>query len=105
MDLREWYLRASKQFGWSKIELLAHIAAKAYLEIDLDIDKEEYDNGITEENTASDPVGNAVAYSIRKIVPHFILRRCRGRPKREATPWRATRLLSLKGKRIAFIRC
>ena len=98
MDLREWYLRASKQFGWSKIELLAHIAAKAYLEIALDVDEEEYDNGITEENTASDPVGNAVAYSIRKIVPHFILRRCRGRPKREGVPWHTMCMLLLMEK-------
>ena len=26
MDLREWYMKAAKQFGWSKIELIANIA-------------------------------------------------------------------------------
>lgn len=30
MELREWYMRAAKQFGWSKTELIAYIAAKAH---------------------------------------------------------------------------
>lgn len=30
MELRVWYLRAVKQFGWSKTELIANIAAKAH---------------------------------------------------------------------------
>ena len=28
MDLREWYMKAAEQFGWSKTELIANIAAK-----------------------------------------------------------------------------
>ena len=30
MDLREWYMKAAEQFGWSKTELLANIAANAH---------------------------------------------------------------------------
>ena len=40
MELREWYLRAAKQFGWSKTELIANIAAKAHENIILEIDEE-----------------------------------------------------------------
>lgn len=30
MELREWYLRATKQFDWSKTELVASIATNAH---------------------------------------------------------------------------
>lgn len=30
MDLREWYMKAAEQFGWSKTELIANIAANAH---------------------------------------------------------------------------
>ena len=30
VDLREWYMKAVEQFGWSKTELIANIAANAY---------------------------------------------------------------------------
>ncbi len=40
MELREWYLKAAKQFGWSKTELIANIEAKSYENIPLDIDEE-----------------------------------------------------------------
>lgn len=40
MELREWYLRASRQFGWTKMELIANIEAEAHENITLDIDKE-----------------------------------------------------------------
>ena len=40
MDLREWYMKAAKQFGWSKNELIANIAANAYENIVLAIKNE-----------------------------------------------------------------
>ena len=46
-----WYIRAVRQFGWSKLELAAQIAASAHLEISLDLPEEVC---YTEEN--SDPV-------------------------------------------------
>lgn len=38
MKLREWYLKASKQFGWSKTELIAGIAANAHEVLVLAVD-------------------------------------------------------------------
>ena len=48
MELREWYMKAAKQFGWTKAELKANIAANvhenivfAFEEITQHIEKEE----------------------------------------------------------------
>ena len=40
MELREWYMKAAKQFGWSKTELIANIAANAHENIVLAIENE-----------------------------------------------------------------
>ena len=40
MDLREWYMKAVKQFGWSKTELIANIVAKAHENIVLTIEED-----------------------------------------------------------------
>ena len=40
MKLREWYMKAAKQFGWSKAELLANIESGAHENIILEIDEE-----------------------------------------------------------------
>lgn len=40
MDLREWYMKAAEQFGWSKTELIASIAANAHENVVLAIEKE-----------------------------------------------------------------
>lgn len=40
MELRGWYLKAVKRFGWSKNELIAKIASNAYGEIVLTIDEQ-----------------------------------------------------------------
>ena len=37
MDLREWYMKAAEQFGWSKSELIAKIADNAHEDIVLEI--------------------------------------------------------------------
>lgn len=42
MDLREWYIKAVQQFGWSKTELIANIAANAHENIVLAIDEEVF---------------------------------------------------------------
>lgn len=39
MELREWYMKAAKQFGWSKTELIANIEANAHEEIVLTVDE------------------------------------------------------------------
>lgn len=40
MDLREWYMKAVEQFGWSKTELITYIAANAHANIVLAIEEE-----------------------------------------------------------------
>lgn len=39
MDLREWYMKAVKQFGWSKTELISNIAENVHEVILLSIDE------------------------------------------------------------------
>lgn len=39
MELREWYMKAAGQFGWSKSELIASIAAKLHESTTLSIDE------------------------------------------------------------------
>lgn len=39
IELREWYMKAVEQFGWSKSELIASIAAKVHESTILSIDK------------------------------------------------------------------
>ena len=54
-----WYIRAVRQFGWSKMVLAEQIAAAAHLEIALDLPKEVC---YTEENISSvNPPGEAQA--------------------------------------------
>lgn len=43
VELREWYLKAAKQFGWSKIELIANIADNAHENIVLAVEEERCD--------------------------------------------------------------
>lgn len=40
MDLREWYMKAVKQFGWSKTALIAYIAANAHESIVFSVEDE-----------------------------------------------------------------
>ena len=40
MDLREWYMKAAEQLGWSKTELIANIADNAHESIVLAIEEE-----------------------------------------------------------------
>ena len=40
MELREWYMKAAKQFGWSKTELIANIAENAHENIVLAIEED-----------------------------------------------------------------
>jgi hypothetical protein len=44
MELREWYMKAAEQFGWSKSELISGITKSIHLEIILEIEQEMCDN-------------------------------------------------------------
>ena len=105
MELREWYLRAARQFGWSKTELTARIADQAHLEIVLDIEQEVCDNGTNEAESISGSIRNAVAYFTRQLVQRVMLLRCRGRPKRGGVPWHITWLPISTAKQTVSIRC
>lgn len=43
MELREWYMKAVNQFGWSKTELIANIAVSSHEEIVLSIEDDVCD--------------------------------------------------------------
>lgn len=81
MELREWYMRATKQFGWSKTELIAMIASEVHLEIVLDIENEICDNNGSKENY-NYSISNIVLLSQNQLVLLIVQQRCRGRP-----PW------------------
>ena len=72
MELREWYMKAAKQFGWSKTELIANIAANAHESIVLSVEDEvcyimEQEEKQTESNwDAFDDVMNTVHQSVQR---------------------------------------
>ena len=93
MELREWYMKAAKQFDWSKTELTANIAANAYESIVLTIEvdvcgialKEEKKSGTKQKvfrmikwksNSKSDIF--YIFFSCKEIRKFVI--RCRGGP-------------------------
>ena len=63
MELREWYMKAAKQFDWSKTELIANIAANAHENIVLFIE-EEYTVTPKEKYTAN-RYGSAIVMGLR----------------------------------------
>ena len=52
MELREWYMKAVEQFGWSKTELTAYIAASAHEDIVLSTEEEHKE--VEQENTLAE---------------------------------------------------
>lgn len=82
IKLREWYMKAVQQFGWSKKELIAKITSEAYLEIVLDNEEEICDNVNDEKKISYIPVKNDVQIFKEQLVRCVLQQRCRGRP-----PW------------------
>lgn len=68
MDLREWYMRAAGQFGWSKTELISGIAKSIHLEIVLENDQEMCDNSQKQEDDAVIPARCTIANSVRLLM-------------------------------------
>lgn len=103
MELREWYIRAAKEFEWSKIELIANIAAKAYENIDLAIEeemcyimkKEEKQNGPC--NNLPIVIKNYL--SAENIKKRWLIWKKGGRR------WRTMLWETSMEKRTAFMRC
>ena len=105
MDLREWYMKAAEQFGWSKTELIANIAANAHENIILAIE-EEVCYIVEQEEKQTDCNKNLPADIMKKI--HQSVQRIRkwwliwkGGGRR----WRTTLWVISMEKRTAFMRC
>ena len=86
MELREWYMKATEQFGWSKAELIARMIADAHLKIVLEIEVEVCDNSHTVECCVNRTVQKTVLVFIQKIIPHILIQRCRGKPNSGEMP-------------------
>lgn len=102
LSLRLWYMRAVRQFGWSKLELIEMIENAAHTEIVLDNGLEVCDNnGYKTEITS--PI-EAVKYIPAKLF-RLIRQRCRGKPKIGVARWPITLCPTFMAKRTAFMRC
>lgn len=105
MKLREWYLKATSQFGWSKAELTEKIAADAHEMIILAIDEKGF--YIVEQGVAI--IRNQVGRFCRKVnkTRHLTQRaRSRMESKKEGRRrWPTLPCPIFTKKRNAFIRC
>ena len=85
MDLREWYMKAAEQFGWTKTELIANIAANAHENIVLAIDDEVCYTFEQEEQQAAPrmevpaAIKTVIDKAIRRIRKHWLIWRGSGR--------------------------
>ena len=102
MELREWYMKAAKQFGWSKTELTANIAMKAHEEIVLAIEEEvcyvEY-----QEKKTNKTYG--VTKAIKNNLQQLILRCRRLCLKGGRRRWHTMSCPIYTEKQTAFMRC
>ncbi len=102
MELREWYLRAAKQFSWSKVELNKSIADNAHEKIVLASE----DNLCYSEEQKNRAADNGVrkVFGIVKKVRHLIQRHKSLHSSKEGNKRRWPTMLCpiSMGKRIAF---
>ncbi len=104
MGLREWYLRAAKQFGWSKAELTDNIVDNAHEKIVLTIGDDLYD-GVEQENEAGANSTYKPFGVVTKI--RYLLHKCKWQcsSKGNKRRWAIMLCPTSMGKRILFIRC
>lgn len=74
MEQRKWYMKATKQFGWSKTELIANIAENAHENIVLAIEDEVCYTGEQKEKQTAPYVE---APAVIKSIIHKAIRRAR----------------------------
>lgn len=102
MELREWYMKAVKQFDWSKTELIANIAANVHENIVLVIEEEvcyvEYQEKKTNKTCG-------VTKTIKNNLQQLILRCRRLCLKGGRRRWRTISCPIYTEKQTAFIRC
>ena len=105
MDLREWYMKAVEQFGWSKTELIANIAANAHANIVLAIEEEVCYIVEQEKKQAEsqmelpDVIKNVIHQAIRRIRKWRLIWKGGGRR------WRTMLWETFMVKQIASMRC
>ncbi len=87
MELREWYMKATEQFGWSKMELIENIKNEAHKEIVLDIGLNLCDNKVNKNDGNNfgedrDIIVNIFGvYVFQLIRKRILIFRCRGKPE------------------------
>ena len=82
MELREWYMKAAEQFGWSKNELISGIANSIHLEMVLEIELEMCDNSDGDTEISRNSAIVHVSFFLKRLILwHIIQQRCRGRPQ------------------------
>ena len=105
MELREWYMKAVEQFGWSKTELIANIAANAHENIVLAIVEKvcyivEQEEKQTESNkNLSADINNKFHQLSRRIRKWWLIWKGGGRR------WRTMSCPIYTEKQTAFMRC
>lgn len=105
MELREWYMNAAEQFGWSKTELIANIAMNAHENIALAIEEEVcYIVGQEEKQTdfgknLSADIMNAIHQSTRRIRKWWLIWKGGGRR------WHTMLWETFMAKQTASMRC
>ena len=104
LSLRLWYMRATLQFGWSKLELIEMIANAVHTEIVLDNGLEVCDNEANEYEMESSSPMKAVKFIPAKLF-RLIRQRCRGKPKIGGMRWPITLCPTFMAKRTDFMRC
>lgn len=105
LELRGWYLKAVKQFGWSKAELIEKIATNAHEMIVLAIDEKVC--YIERREKESDQEKPDVLLCKENKIRHLIQKvRCRVYPKKEGGRlWPIMSCPIFTEKRIVFMRC
>lgn len=90
MELREWYLKATSQFNWTKVQLIDKIAACVYEEMKLDFRQELCDSSCNaknrnmSQNTFKNFLGIVgIFFSLRRYIKKF---------KKKTESWRFNRL-------------
>lgn len=105
IELREWYMKAAEQFGWSKTELIANIAMKAHENIVLAIEEEvcyivEQEEKQTDFNkNLSADIMNAIHQSARRIRKWWLIWKGGGRR------WHTMLWGTFMAKQTASMRC
>lgn len=105
MELREWYLQAAKQFGWSKTELTVNIAENAHEKIVLAIE-DDLCYSVEQKNEA-DASSAHKAFGVVTKIRHLIRRyKCQCRSKEgNKRRWPIMLCPISMEKRTVFMRC